>query len=88
MCYTYPSKEDKTYKFSENHPTDKKLECIDNRSEIHKVLSQVFKRLIDIIGGIVGCIILIPLIGIVFFLNKLNEEDGGPVFYVQERIPL
>lgn len=79
-------KKRKEYKYSEISPTDKKLECIDKRSEIHKVLSQVFKRLIDIIGGIVGCIILIPLTGIVFFLNKLNEEDDGPVFYVQERI--
>ena len=79
-------KKKREYNFSENHPTDKKLECIENRSEIYRVLSQVFKRLIDIIGGIVGCIILIPLIGIVFFLNKLNEEDDGPVFYVQERI--
>ena len=76
----------KKYKFSDNLPTSKQLDCIDKRSEINKVLSQVLKRLIDIIGGLVGCILLIPLTGIVFFLNKLNEEDDGPVFYVQERI--
>ena len=45
-----------------------------------------FKRTIDIIGGIVGCTLLIPLTGVVFALNKLNEEDDGPVFYIQDRI--
>ena len=29
---------------------------------------------------------LIPLTGVVFALNKLNEEDDGPVFYIQDRI--
>ena len=62
------------------------IECIDNRSEIHKLISYFIKRVIDIIGGIVGCIILIPLTIIVFILNKVNEEDDGPIFYVQERI--
>ena len=46
----------------------------------------VLKRTFDIIGGLIGCIILIPLTGIVFILNKLNEEDDGPLFFVQERL--
>ena len=61
------------------------IDYIDNRKEIHIVMSQFFKRFVDIIGGLVGCIILIPLTCIVFFLNKLNEENG-PVLYIQERI--
>jgi len=62
------------------------LICIDKRSDICKLIGLFFKRTIDIIGGIVGCILLIPLTGIVFLLNKINEEDDGPVFYIQERI--
>ena len=66
--------------------TNLELECIDNRSEFSKVLAMFFKRCIDIVGGIVGCIILVPLIILVFILNKLNEEDDGPVFFIQDRI--
>lgn len=62
------------------------LACLDKRSEMHKVISAFVKRIIDIVAGIVGCIILIPLTIFVFILNKLNEEDDGPVFYIQERI--
>ena len=62
------------------------LECLNESNEFLNFLSKVLKRFIDIIGGIVGCIILIPLTLIVFILNKLNTEDDGPVFYLQERI--
>ena len=58
----------------------------NEKSEIKNIIYLFIKRIVDIIGGIVGCILLIPLTIIVFILNKLNEEDDGPVFYVQERI--
>ena len=79
-----PKKRERKQKIIEN-TTCIDLDCVDNRKEIHKVIAQLFKRFVDIIGGIVGCVLLIPLTFIVFFLNKLNEEDG-PVFYIQERI--
>ncbi len=44
-----------------------------------------FKRIFDILGGIVGFIILIPLTIIVFFANLINK-DKGPLFYSQKRI--
>jgi len=59
---------------------------VDNRSEIHKLASAFVKRAMDILGGIVGCIILIPLMGIVFISNKISEDDDGPLFFTQERI--
>ena len=71
--------------FEENTDSNE-LVCIDNRNEIAKYISSFIKRTIDIIGGIIGCILLIPLTVFVFVLNKLNEEDDGPVFYIQERI--
>ena len=64
----------------------KALICLDDRTIIHRIIKSVLKRMVDILGGLVGCLILIPLTIVVFILNKLNEEDDGPVFYVQERI--
>lgn len=43
------------------------------------------RRLIDILAGIIGLILIIPLTIIVYISNKINHDDG-PVFYVQERI--
>ena len=43
------------------------------------------KRIVDIIGGIIGTILLLPLTAIVFIGNKICK-DNGPVFYSQERI--
>lgn len=43
------------------------------------------KRIIDILGAIVGISILIPLTAIVAIVNWINRENG-PIFYSQERI--
>lgn len=43
------------------------------------------KRLIDIIGGLVGIIVLIPTTIIIGIFNFIFKEDG-PIFYSQERI--
>ena len=48
-------------------------------------VSKIAKRFVDICGGIVGLIVLIPLTIIIYIANKLCG-DGGPIFYVQERI--
>lgn len=50
-----------------------------------KVLNMVFKRAIDICGGIVGTLILIPLTLVVWMIN-IFSGDRGPLFYSQERI--
>ena len=50
-----------------------------------KVLNMVFKRTIDICGGIVGTLILIPLTLVVWMIN-IFSGDRGPLFYSQERI--
>ena len=43
------------------------------------------KRLEDILGGIVGCILLIPLtLGL--YIAKLAKKDRGPLFYTQNRV--
>ena len=50
-----------------------------------KYLNLFFKRIMDIIGSLVGIVILIPLTVIVKLINVLNK-DYGPIFYSQERI--
>lgn len=46
---------------------------------------RIFKRGIDIICALFGCILLLPLtIGI--WLANIFVKDNGPVFYVQKRI--
>ena len=44
-----------------------------------------FKRIIDIIGSLVGIVFLIPITLIVGFINLIFGENG-PLFYTQERI--
>lgn len=43
------------------------------------------KRLIDIIAGLVGIIILIPMSLIIKLIRTIRKEDDGPLFYEQLR---
>ena len=48
-------------------------------------LEKITKRIIDIIGGLIGTIALVPLtIGI--YIANLICKDSGPLFFSQERI--
>ena len=44
------------------------------------------KRLIDILGGVVGTILLVPITLCVYLARKILKEDDGPLFYEQLRI--
>lgn len=59
----------------------------ENEIRIHKnIIYKIIKRTIDIIGGLVGVILLVPLtIGIAIAKLILKENDG-PLFYEQLRI--
>lgn len=48
-------------------------------------VSHIFKRCIDILGALVGLIILLPVI-IIFLFFYLFGENKGPVFFKQVRI--
>ena len=50
-----------------------------------KRITLFFKRIIDIIGILLGIIILIPLTIVVGLINLIFKENG-PLFYTQERI--
>ena len=47
--------------------------------------SRMMKRVIDILGGLAGCLILLPLI---WYVRKKNHENGDKesIFFTQERI--
>lgn len=57
----------------------------DTLDYISKGITLFIKRCIDIVGAIVGIMILIPLTVVVWIANKVNKEDG-PLFYSHERI--
>ena len=50
-----------------------------------KVLYNFTKRIIDIIGSIIGILILIPTTLIIYLARKVLKEDKGPLFYEQLR---
>ena len=50
-----------------------------------KYINAFFKRIMDIVGAIVGIAILIPLTIVVKIINLINK-DYGPMFYSHERI--
>ena len=65
------------------------LETKTNKKEIvnnKKIVYNIVKRVVDIIGGLVGIIILIPLTAILYIVNKILKENKGPLFFDQLRI--
>ena len=57
----------------------------DTAGYISRLIYAGIKRVIDIVGGIVGCLFLLPLSIIIFIGNRLCG-DTGPLFYSQDRI--
>lgn len=57
----------------------------DTLDYVTKTISRCFKRIVDILGGIVGAIFLIPLSIGIFIGNRICG-DKGPLFYTQDRI--
>lgn len=47
---------------------------------------RIIKRTIDILGGLVGTLLLIPITLCVYLARKILKEDDGPLFYEQLRI--
>ena len=62
-----------------------RIELKDNIKESNRNAYRVLKRTIDIIGALIGCIVLVPLTICIWIANMM-AKDNGPVFYVQKRI--
>lgn len=70
--------EEKEYKY-------KSIAKAHNKAKVIVCIEKATKRLIDIIGSIIGIIFLIPLsIGIK--IANIKAKDYGPLFYKQKRI--
>lgn len=54
-------------------------------SRLKQYIVAIVTRMLDILGGIVGCMCVIP-ITIAVIINNLKGKDFGPIFFVQERI--
>lgn len=46
----------------------------------------IAKRAIDIVAGIVGVILLVPIILVIFLMRIVKKENDGPMFFEQIRI--
>ena len=55
------------------------------KSKIKRKVERITKRGIDIVGGIAGILLLIP-ITVILFVANLISNDNGPLFYTQKRI--
>ena len=51
-----------------------------------KILYRITKRIIDIIGGLVGIILLIPITVVLYMVTLFSKENEGPLFFEQLRI--
>ena len=51
-----------------------------------KILYKLIKRIVDIIGGLVGIILLIPITIVLYIVTLFSKENKGPLFFEQLRI--
>lgn len=78
---------------SETNAILKQDENINISEKVHieksltTVSSKIFRRTVDIIAGFFGVLVLIPMVAVVYLVNKLTKQNGS-VFYICERIGL
>lgn len=62
----------------------KKEETIEMKNK--KIVYRFIKRIIDIIGGLVGIVLLIPMTIVLYLISIFSKENKGPIFYEQLRV--
>ena len=60
----------------------------ENTKKEHKpnIVYLFIKRVIDIIGGLIGIIFLVPITIVIFIIRVIIGENDGPIFYSHTRI--
>ena len=71
--------EDKIYGFSNGISEELDYSIVND-----SFLFKIYHRVLDIIIGIVGLVISIPIL--IIFGIMIKKEDGGPIFYKQDRL--
>lgn len=54
-------------------------------AKFKKCMVSVASRTLDILGGLVGCVCVIPIM-IAVIISNMRDKDFGPIFFTQERI--
>ena len=67
---------DKTVRIQEN---------IKEKIDVKKVVYKFVKRFIDILGGLVGTVLLVPITLCIYLARIILKENDGPLFYEQLR---
>lgn len=57
-----------------------------NKKNIKTKIENIVKRIIDVVGALVGVVALIPLTIIIYITRIVLKENDGPIFYDQLRI--
>lgn len=52
----------------------------------NKVIYKIIKRFIDIFGGLVGVLLLIPITVVIYIVNLFEKDNKGPLFFDQIRV--
>lgn len=55
------------------------------KTKLTKYATLVVVKIFDILGGLVGCMFILPIMFAVI-INNLRDKDFGPIFYAQHRI--
>lgn len=65
---------------------EEKITLIESKQVKTNIAFRVVKRIIDIVAGLVGVILLIPITVLVWIVRIIKKENTGPLFYEQLRI--
>ena len=65
---------------------DEEIKPILGDVKKQNIAYKFIKRFVDIIAGIVGVILLIPITIVVGIIRIIKKENDGPLFYEQLRI--
>lgn len=78
----------KNYSFSNEQAINEVVlkNNIINNKKIGIYIEKIIKRLFDIVIGLIGTILLIPITICIYIARKILKEDNGPIFYDQLRI--
>lgn len=78
----------KDYSILEEKVVDqiKPINIITERNNAKIIIDKIVKRIVDICGGLIGTIVLMPLTIIIYIARILLHENDGPIFYEQLRI--
>lgn len=60
-----------------------KISKVKNKT---KILYKLIKRIVDVMGGLVGIILLIPITIVLYIVTLFSKENKGPLFFEQLRI--